>query len=293
MNMNKFQYKSIAIIAGIIGGILILVGFRLEDMSPAPTKISWSQSQLRLALFANDTTVINVSLASTQAINGITVEPVPELKPYLQISSSVINITDEDKPNQVRFVVTVPPTAVPGTTIEGTVHAKQGMRTLAAPLPISIVILAQPQKTEFTAGADGTAQHLQGGGSLALQPGMLSRSAIFDVTPLRKSELPSSVPRFATIYAAVDFHAAPIVPDPTTPVATESYQAAFELPLMISLPPGTKLLVATENRFKSNWQSTGDIATVSTSGTTATFSTKAIGKLLLVNEADLGQENEP
>ncbi len=115
----------------------------------------------------------------------------------------------------------------------------------------------------------------------------------FDIGLLQNSDLPPSVPQFATIYAAIDLQATPVTPDPSTPVATNLYEAQFNIPLTVQLPPGTTLLVLKENRFKDNWIPTGDNATVSSSGLTASFSTKALGKLLLVNEKDLGQENEP
>lgn len=300
--------RKISFVLFVAVALVVLAAFRYVPPSPehaetekqndsdntgSSAKVAWSRAELKFFLSPQDSLALNLSISSTATLEDITLSVAPELASYVHIQPLGTSTITAAKPLRIRLIVEIPSQMAIGNDIDGAVRVNQGTRTVSKPLQLSIRIVSKALKMTLTSGIEGGAISLPGGGSFSLSPGMLSRETVFDITPLQRGALPSSVPPFATIYAAMDLEATPVVPDPTTPAATNSYQAHLEVPLPISLEPGTKLMLLKENRFKDNWIDTGDRATVSASGRTASVFTKSIGKLLLVDEGDLGQENEP
>ncbi|MEO8381157.1 MAG: hypothetical protein ABI779_15970 [Acidobacteriota bacterium] len=83
-----------------------------------------------------------VSFRSDQALPNITIAVVPELARFVTIDPSAAGKVPAGTPVDLKLRFSVPP-ETPAGSFEGTVHVRDGNRTLARPLPLTVRVVAE------------------------------------------------------------------------------------------------------------------------------------------------------
>lgn len=98
--------------------------------------IVWSPEQVEKTLFIGSTALVNVSFVSKTSISQPTIFIVPEIEKFIKIRTAPQKIIVGTE-NKVDLVLSIP-ADTPEGTYAGTIHVRDGKRTIAKPLPITL-----------------------------------------------------------------------------------------------------------------------------------------------------------
>lgn len=126
-----------AVVLLVLGGVGALL---YPPESEANPTIAWKPPSLSLMVGAGQSTAVEATFTPSANASGVTVEVVPELAPYVSVSPSSFASVEKG----VNYAVTVTASATSTAPLglhEGTLHLKQGKKTLAKPLPIGVEVV--------------------------------------------------------------------------------------------------------------------------------------------------------
>lgn len=123
--------------AGIVAITAVLM---IPSPAPATPTITWTPSSLTEDIGRDETKTVSVSMTSSDVVNDVTVQVVPELQAFITVNPSTFaNIGEGQTLNlSVTFFV---PTDTPFEIFEGTIQVRRGKAILAKPLPVRINVL--------------------------------------------------------------------------------------------------------------------------------------------------------
>lgn len=140
--------------------LVFLVAFAVPTWSTAthtlapltpPTKVSWSQSQITLALSPGTAATLDISCVTEATLDNIRIEPVPALARLLTVQPAGPFDLRAGIPKQLLLSFAIPAGARFGTIYEGTIHVRQGSRTIPELLKVSITVVRVPSSAELQA----------------------------------------------------------------------------------------------------------------------------------------------
>lgn len=107
----------------------------------ASSQISWSPETVERTIGNGNgaTPEALVSFTSPTELTGVDVWVTPELRPFVRVGRDHFELVPAGTPSEIRLRFVVPPHAIPGT-YEGTVHLRQGNRTLPHTLKVAVTV---------------------------------------------------------------------------------------------------------------------------------------------------------
>jgi len=120
-----------------------------------PAKISWDDQQLTVDAPTNITFTETITFTSDQPLNNVTIEPVPALQRFVTVKPATVSDLPAGHRQEITLSISVPANKEPGQRIEGTVHVREGNRTLASPLQVNLEIVPGPDPSEEEATSSG------------------------------------------------------------------------------------------------------------------------------------------
>ncbi len=126
-----------AVVLLVLGGVGALL---YPPESEANPTIAWTPPSLSLMVGAGQSTAVEVTFTPSQNAKNVSLWVVPELAPYVSVSPSSFASVEKG----VNYTVTVTASATSTAPLglhEGTLHLKQGKKTLAEPLPIGVEVV--------------------------------------------------------------------------------------------------------------------------------------------------------
>ncbi len=104
------------------------------------TPISWTPIPLEATVLSGGQSEYRIVLRTSVALSGVRLMVVPDLAPYLRLEPDAFDLLTAGRSAQVRAVFSAPADAPPAS-IEGAVQVRQGLRSLAKPLPVRLEIV--------------------------------------------------------------------------------------------------------------------------------------------------------
>jgi len=111
-------------------------------------RIAWSEGKVEITLSPGGTEVKNLTFTSSQALQNIRLEPVPEIAGFVTVQPSTFASVSAGQPQSVQLSFSIPQGTSAGT-YEGTIHVRSGNRTIPQTLKVSIQV--RRSSTNFTA----------------------------------------------------------------------------------------------------------------------------------------------
>lgn len=138
--MKKLRVLSLVIAVLIFGtgGILFSVSSNASPQSHG-YPISWNTSSLNETVLAGKTVTIPVSFTASRDLGNVAVDVVPQLAPYVSVSPSTISNLSAGQAGTIQVTLAPPATMAP-QTLDGTIHIKNGKRSIAKPLSTMLVV---------------------------------------------------------------------------------------------------------------------------------------------------------
>ena len=136
--MSFFTQKRFWIPVSFVLLIFIgIAGFILFSPSSAPAApvINWTPESVTETISPGGSKVVNVSFTSTENLSNVEVWVVPELQPYIQFQPSSFAQITKGQTISVSMTFSANWDSQTGL-IEGTIHIRQGRKTIAKPLPV-------------------------------------------------------------------------------------------------------------------------------------------------------------
>lgn len=124
---------------GRILGIGFILSLLLTAGAFAAPPITWEPGELQVEIGSGIADPVNVSFHSDRALEGLTVEVVPELAPFIAVDEPSIATVEKGSTHAVQLSLYLPP-ETPEGIYEGTLHLREGHRTVARPLPIVVTV---------------------------------------------------------------------------------------------------------------------------------------------------------
>jgi hypothetical protein len=124
---------------------LSLTGIESNDTAATesrPPTIIWSEPRILVNLSPGETLSKSVTFTSTFDLLNVSVEPVPEVANFLKIESNLFPQISANQPNVVQMNFNISSTTAVGM-YEGTVHLRNGRRTLPQTLKVIINVVWQ------------------------------------------------------------------------------------------------------------------------------------------------------
>ena len=121
--------------------LLLALLFFLTLGTQNRSHVTWQPSSLSQTVITGTTSSVDVTFTSETDLQNVTLSVVPELAGIVSVEPSTFATIKAGETNTVRITFTVADNA-PLQTLRGTIHLKQGSRTIAQPLPITLQIRA-------------------------------------------------------------------------------------------------------------------------------------------------------
>ena len=138
---------------GSVGGASILLLLIATPATPQELGgITWQQSSYSVALVAGTVQTVTLSFTASQPVLDGSVFVTPSISGLLSIASLGNGTIPAGQMVDLAATVSVP-LATPTGTYEGTLHVRSGFGTVAAPLPVTIQVVAPSADVVPTQGA--------------------------------------------------------------------------------------------------------------------------------------------
>jgi hypothetical protein len=105
--------------------------------------IAWSSPAVYAGITSTTTVTKTLTFTSNQVLQGISLEAVPEIAKFVQIQPSTVSKLPAGQPQTVRLTFSAPAGAQFGA-YDGTIHVRDGSRTLPQTLKTSITYAVVP-----------------------------------------------------------------------------------------------------------------------------------------------------
>jgi len=143
MKLNHLKPQSLRLLLALVAiATACTFGFTTEPLTAAdiakmgkPAKVTWSPSRITEADFVDGMAVL--SFTSNQDVAEVSIQATPSLTPYLTVEPSSYSEVMAGDDYEVIVTLNDPDEPV-GHTLGGTIKVKEGSRTLAKPLSVSI-----------------------------------------------------------------------------------------------------------------------------------------------------------
>ncbi len=134
---TSMRSHSFSVLPIIILGIVFL---SYGSPTLATPTITWSERPLTITVRAGTATSVSVELEASRDLAGVTLSVVPELASFVSVYPTTFPTLVAGEPQTVSLGISVP-AGMLLDTYEGTLHVKQGKRTLASPLSLSVDVV--------------------------------------------------------------------------------------------------------------------------------------------------------
>lgn len=124
----------------IFTGVLALVFLLYSPLSDANPTVRWTPSSLYASLAAGESTTSTATFIPSANATNVTVRVVPSLAPYVSVSPTSFASLAKGATYSVTVTMTAPVDMVV-EAYDGTIHLRQGNRTLAQPLPVVMEVV--------------------------------------------------------------------------------------------------------------------------------------------------------
>ena len=121
---------------GLLSLCLVLI---LSAGAFAAPPITWNPGTLSVQIGSGIAQPVEVTFHSARALHDVQLEVVPELAPFISVADPAIASVDAGSDHTVELSFYLPPNTPEGV-YDGTLHLRQGHRTLAQPLPIVLTV---------------------------------------------------------------------------------------------------------------------------------------------------------
>jgi hypothetical protein len=125
----------------LIGAAVIAVGVAFPFA--AQPKITWSSPDVYAGISSTTTVTKTLTFTSDQTLQGITVEAVPAIAPFVQIQPNTFTQVPAGQPQTVKLTFSAP-SGAQFDAYDGTIHVRAGSRTLPQTLKASVTFAVVP-----------------------------------------------------------------------------------------------------------------------------------------------------
>jgi len=122
--------------------LLLALLFFLTLGAQNKTHVTWHPSSLSQTVFIGTSSSVDVAFTSDGDLEDVTLSVVPELASIVSVSPSTFPVIKAGETQTVTITFSATDDAEVQTLL-GTIHLKQGSRTIAQPLPVSVQIQAR------------------------------------------------------------------------------------------------------------------------------------------------------
>ena len=154
--------------------LLLALLFFLTLGAKNRSHVTWQPSSLSQTIFIGTSSSVDVAFTSERDLQDVTLSVVPELAGIVSVAPSTFPMIKAGETQAVKITFSVADDAQV-QTLHGTIHVKQGSKTIAQPLPVSVQIQA-PSAPVIT--VDGNPDDWAGITPTLIDP---ERDAPFDV----------------------------------------------------------------------------------------------------------------
>lgn len=130
--------RSFLIIA-IFSLSLISTGFAKSDNKKP--KIQWSQNKVEISAERRESLSIDVQFESDGSLSNASLWVVPELQPFISVSSADFTTIEPAIPYSASINVSIPDGTEIGSNYDGTIHLRDGSRTIPQTLKVELLII--------------------------------------------------------------------------------------------------------------------------------------------------------
>ncbi|XOZ34584.1 carboxypeptidase-like regulatory domain-containing protein [Halomonadaceae bacterium KBTZ08] len=160
MSGTPIPLKTISthIATGLFLGIVAISGAQARpggEPPGKPVKISWEDEELTLEAPTNITFTETISFTPDQRLNNVTVEAVPALERFVTVKPTTVSDLPAGDSQEVTLSISVPANKEPSQRIAGTIHVREGNRTLATPFKLNLDVVPGPDPDEDEASSPG------------------------------------------------------------------------------------------------------------------------------------------
>lgn len=127
---------------------LAAVAFFYSPSSTAAPGVTWTPSSVTQTVVAGQTKTTIASFTTSENLSNLVVWVVPELRTLVQATPAQFASVTKGQAVTLTLTTTVPITASPAT-LDGTIHLRVGSRTIAKPLPITLIISGVANPAEW------------------------------------------------------------------------------------------------------------------------------------------------
>jgi hypothetical protein len=121
--------------------LLLAPLFFLPWGTQSKSHVTWNPSSLSKTIFVGTTSSVDVTFTTERDLQDVTLSVVPDLAGIVSVIPSSFGTIKAGEAQTVKIIFTVPENAQL-QTLSGTIHLKQGSRTIARPLPVSVQMQA-------------------------------------------------------------------------------------------------------------------------------------------------------
>ncbi|HYY41827.1 MAG TPA: hypothetical protein VE775_03780, partial [Pyrinomonadaceae bacterium] len=108
-------------------------------------RIVWSEESINVTIAQGEKSTKTLTLKSSEKIDDVMLEPVPELAAFLRVQPATLSSIKADAAQEVSISFDIPADSAP-RTLEGTIHVRQGKRTLPQTLKVALKIEQAPEE---------------------------------------------------------------------------------------------------------------------------------------------------
>lgn len=119
--------------------LLLALLFFLPLETQNKSHVTWHPSSLSQTIFIGTSSFVDVAFTSERDLQDVTLSVVPELASIVSVEPSTFQMIKAGEAQTVRITFSVADNAEVQTLL-GTIHVKQGSKTIARPLPVSVQI---------------------------------------------------------------------------------------------------------------------------------------------------------
>jgi hypothetical protein len=116
--------------------------------SPTQPPISWDSSGVSVILAPGGSTSVEVSFTSGTSLQGVTVEPVPEIAGFLSLSPASIPLVLANSSQKVTILFSIPQDATLGV-YSGTIHIRVRNQTFPQTLKVTVKLWQRYQNPDL------------------------------------------------------------------------------------------------------------------------------------------------
>lgn len=135
--MQKIRSQAIYVV------ILAVLAF-MPVQATAKPGATWTEDSFKRTVVAGTSETVTVSFELAKGGEDISLWVTPAIRPFVSVTPELIADVSNGESVSIDIAISVPTTTTP-MSVSGTVHVRNGKRTIAKPLPIELEVVWQSQ----------------------------------------------------------------------------------------------------------------------------------------------------